>query len=88
METSKLSDEERYHLRGERSPQEFIAFLRQKIATVELSKDELAELVRINREHVIASGSLAPSVVKEKKPAKAKKADVNVDDLLSGLDEI
>lgn len=86
--TQPLTEEERYHLRGERSPQEFIAFLRQKIATAELSKEELTELVRINREHVIASGSLALSVIKEKKPAKAKKADVNVDDLLTGLDEI
>lgn len=86
--TQPLTDEDRYHLRGQRSPQEFIAFLRQKIATAELSKEELTELVRINREHVLASGSLAPSIVKEKKPAKAKKAAVNVDDLLSGLDEI
>jgi len=86
--TQPLTDEDRYHLRGQRSPQEFIAFLRQKIATAELSKEELTELVRINREHVLASGSLAPSIVKEKKPAKAKKAAVNVDDLLSGLDDI
>lgn len=80
----------RLEIRGGRSPEEYIEYLRTAISTTILNDDQLRELVRIHRDAVIASGSLG-SVQKEPK-VKASKAKgkskpvIDMDDLFGELD--
>lgn len=80
---------DRLEIRGGRSPDEYIGYLRQKIQTAQLSDAELREMVRIHRDSVVATGSLG-AVQKEPKAPKAKggkaKPAVNIDDLFGELD--
>ncbi len=79
-------------IRGSRSPEDYIAYLRQGQTTRALTDDELREYVQIHRDKVMAMGiGLQEKAAKPKatKAAKAKAVlSANIDDLLGELDAL
>ena len=67
---------------------DFVSWLRVQAQSREVTKEELTEFVRIQREHVSQFGGAAPATTV--KPAKkaSKKATPNIGDLLSELEDL
>lgn len=82
----------RNSIRGNRSPEDFILFLRAEQKSRAIGDDELREYVQIHRDKVMAAGiGLEQKLSKQPKAKKAagkQQLPANIDDLLGELDAL